>query len=312
MDGWANVTPAARRVMQSLRGRGYACRSGGGDEIWVCCPFCTSRGTTPDRRYRLGVHAISGLAHCFNCRWRAFGTRTFTALRVARPDTAAVAVPVAKPPPKPSLPGDFEPLAEGGWWQDSAVQYLRDRRVSLEQARRHGAGLSLAGRFHHRIVFPIRRAGKLMGCTGRSITEAVPKWLHSRGLKGSFVACPPVANGPVVVTEGVFDALAVARASNYRLGSVAILGTKLTADRYADFEHAGFVLLWMDPDAAGRNAVRGLGAMLADQGHTVRFARSAGDPGSMTNAEIAGAAKAAIPWTADAAETWAREENDNE
>ena len=283
-------------IVEQLRRRGIASKPSIGPEILVCCPFCISRGTTPDRRYRLGVNTETGMGHCFNCGYRT-RSRALRDLRIAKAVSTAAA-PERRPEVAP--PDDFQPLrkSDRGYWERKAWRYLERRGVSGSQMRRHGIGLSLTGRAHHRVVFPIRGGGEARGWSARSITEATPKWLHSVGLASCYVARRVRPGGAAVVTEGILDALAVARGTGYGVGVVALLGTRLTPAKWGPLEPCRDVLLWLDPDQAGVSAMGQLAPELADRGKRVWVPpQLETDPGDLPDDCILPALRARKPWT---------------
>lgn len=300
--------------MELLRRRGIQSKPASDPrELLVCCPFCVQRGTTPDTKFRLGVRVSgpdAGLANCFNCRYKSRNALDDLKLALPQGLTDENAAPKEV---ETDLPADYEPLKMrgGGHWHKTARRYLLDRRVTPEQIRKHEAGLSLAGRAHHRIVFPIRsgKKGKLIGWTARTITEATPKYLHSHGLKDCYVASSLRDGGKsAVVLEGLFDALAVSRAMGYRIGSVALLGTHLTVSKYKALAKYRDVVLWLDPDDAGVKSVGRLAPDLVDRGHRVRFVMSSEDPGDMKDRAIREALASAAPWTDSAQNAWMLEQ----
>ena len=287
--------------MAALRRRGLACRAADPPEIWVCCPFCERRGTTPDLRFRLGVNVVSGLGHCFNCGWRS--RAALKALRIGhiRMIETMTAKPVVRRP-RPKLPDDYQELAlidkdVWGHWERVAMDYLHGRGIHMGQIRRHRIGLSLTGPHHHRIIFPIRINEKLVGFSARTITEATPKWLHSKGLAAPFVVRE--SERGVIVVEGIMDALAVDRVVrrwSEPPGVIALLGTRMTETRHRIIRKADKVILWMDPDTAGDTAMMTIGARLFDAGHTVVVIESETDPGDMDRDAIESILTVERPW----------------
>jgi len=280
------------------------CKHAGGYEITLNCPFCVGRGTTQDTRYRLGINVRYNLCHCFNCHFKS---------RDALRDLKVTLIhdfpeePAEPKKPERELPEDYEPLngPKGAHWQKVAWRYLVKRRLAPRQIRRHEIGISLVGRAHHRVIFPIYGNRKLRGWSGRSIVEATPKWLHSHGMEHAYSICKMSDAGRVVVvTEGIFDSLAVARATKYRTPSVALMGTRLTVQKYKAIADYRKVVLWLDPDEAGMSAMSKIGADLADRGHAVTFVVSDEDAGDLKQSEIHRALMTAKPWTAAAQNLW--------
>ena len=198
-----------------------------------------------------------------------------------------------------TLPKDFELLRTrktSDYWGTLGWDYLVERGITAVQIRRHEVGVSLVGVTHHRVVFPVLdEDGVLAGYSARSIVKAEPKWLHSLGLRTGYIAAR--SKKTVVVTEGVFDALAVARYSQYRVGAVALLGTKLTTSKYKLVSRYQTVVLWFDPDEAGREAITKLGPELSDRGHRVWIVQSTGDPAELSQTEVVTSLRERRPWS---------------
>ena len=57
-------------VLQKIERRfGQSSLRKDGDEIVVCCPYCTRRGMTPDTSGHLGINLRKNVAHCYKCDW---------------------------------------------------------------------------------------------------------------------------------------------------------------------------------------------------------------------------------------------------
>jgi len=174
-----------------------------------------------------------------------------------------------------------------------AVEYLRQRGVSGEIARRYGLGFappgfqnlpaewprpllhsaglqasSQSGRnhdwFRDRIVFPIRdRRSRIVGFGGRTIGEGVPKYLNSpetdvfhkhREVYGLYELLQALRKPDwIVVVEGYMDVIALAQFGIQNV--VATLGTATSTDQVGLlFRYTTSVVFCFDGDTAGRNA----------------------------------------------------------
>ena len=277
-------------VLTQLRRRGLrVIESGQPNELWVCCPFCVDRGKTPDEEYKLGFNYVTGQAHCFRCNWSS-RSGGFRALGVA---SVAESIPLDRRPEdsiaaKPQLPEDFELVYEAtGHWQNVARKYLRDRNITRDQMKEHQIGMSLIGPTRYRIVFPIRDAGRrLRGWSARGfVGQEEPKWLHSPGLRTGFWARR--AGDKLVLVEGIFDALAVARIPIEGVAVMAMLGTRLTEEKRRDLKEYSSVVLWLDSDAAGRKGMEEVAGYFYDGAVKVEYILSGKkDPGSMSDTEL--------------------------
>lgn len=304
------------RILALLLRRGLDARVGARQgEIYLNCPFCVRRGTSPDHRQRLGLNVKKNVGHCFNCGWKS---RTAlrdlqVAVRTSLP-TAAEAYTLRETEPEPktapaALPESFQLLdgADTDHWARRAWCSLIERGMPPSQIVRHRVGMCLTGPFHHRVVFPIRRKRRLLGITARTFVSATPKWLHSKDFTDAFEVSP--ASGPVVLAEGVMDALAIARATSYSLGVVALLGTKLSQRKRRSLRGRREAILWLDPDAAGLGP-RGLGrlsAQLADLGvrsEWVPPVEGGSDPGDLEDAQILRGLAARRPCSLSSSNAW--------
>ena len=174
-----------------------------------------------------------------------------------------------------------------------AVDYLRQRGVSGEIARRYSLGFappgyrslptdwskallqsaglqgsSQPGRSHDwfrdRIVFPIRdRRGRIVGFGGRIICEGSPKYLNSpetdvfhkhREVYGLYELLEALRKPDcIVVVEGYMDVIALAQFGIQN--AVATLGTATSTDQVGLlFRYTSTVVFCFDGDTAGRNA----------------------------------------------------------
>jgi 5S rRNA maturation endonuclease (ribonuclease M5) len=282
-------------VIVQLRRRGHKVRrSGIRNEIWMCCPFCTLNGKTSDTEFKLGVNVRNGKGHCFRCGWRS--RTALTHLQVQ----GSTEVPTEKPATrKPvELPKDFHlltPNDEDDWFQ-LAWKYCVDRGMSEEQILRHKVGLSLEGRFRGRVVFPIYEDDTLVGLTGRTLMKrARPPWLHSENLTTVYWAGRS-GKRTVTVTEGVFDALRLERFLSPKTDTMALLGTHLSEAKMRAFKDYREVILWLDPDRAGINAVTEIGGLLIEREKTVSVVSSNRDPSELDERTIRTCYKEQFAW----------------
>lgn len=263
-------------IIAQLSRHGMSARPSGNDEIRVCCPFCPDRGRSPDDEYALGVNVHTGIGHCFRCGWRS--GFALDKLKVERREFSFEDPKTETPPPR--LPEDFTLLQEddSDEWMTIAWRYVtnppskKGRGISEIQVRNKRLGLSMTGKFAYRVIFPIYRNEKLLGFTGRTILkDGFPKWKHSEGLNAMYPARISKTADTVVLTEGVVDALAVARnLSVLDIGwkicpdSIALLGTGLPAEKMEWIERYQEIVLWMDPDRAGKKFTADIGERLSE------------------------------------------------
>lgn len=230
------------------------------NEVFICCPFCTERGETPDHRFRFGVNYVTGQAHCFNCGKKF---RDFEFLKKAlteKLDTGEWQLSqetIKKDAMKPSevkLPEDFIALSEAGrktHWDRVALDYLHKRGISIRQIKEKNIGYSMVGDFRYRIVIPVYHQGKLEGIVARAFVQDLePKYRNSLGNK-TLYNVPKTQKKTAILSEGCFDALAIERAVESSMDSMAVLGHSLTERQLSILKDYDRVILWTDPDVAG-------------------------------------------------------------
>lgn len=229
------------------------------NEIRLCCPFCTERGTTPDTRFRLGVNTASGAAHCYNCEYKSWGEHTFKNL------SRALAIPVnAEEIPAdpnaykdpPGLPEEFIPLKRNDPEGKDAWNYLIRRGVTELQIERYRVGYALAGRFAYRTLFPVRDTqNEIVGVIGRDYSgQQEPGYLYPTGMDKhlwpieAWQRAKKRAHASLVVCEGAFDALSCERAGYY---SVATLGRIPNEAQLECLKQMKTVTMMLDNDRDG-------------------------------------------------------------
>lgn len=197
------MTSRADAVLAAIGNR-RAARSG-----WVRanCPFCVLSTGKDDRSQALGLNTATGGWHCFRCG------------ESGRVPTDGFARPKASPIPVDAelqtLPQGFVPLGtEPGLSALSTLHirsYLDRRGIRRHVWREAGIGCALSGRWAHRAIVPVRRPdASLVGWVARHVGENPMRYLNSSGaIPGLFNegALYVETNTPVMVVEGVFDAL---------------------------------------------------------------------------------------------------------
>lgn len=176
-----------------------------------------------------------------------------------------------------------------------AVEYLKERGVSGEIARRFRVGYAPSGwrnlpaefprglleasglmiskdggsydRFRNRIMFPIRdRRGRVVGFGGRVMDDVTPKYLNSpetavfkkhKEVYGLYELLSAVRKPlRIIVVEGYMDVIALVQHGIPNV--VATLGTATSAEHIRElFRQTSEIVICFDGDAAGRNAAWG-------------------------------------------------------
>lgn len=255
------------------------------NELWLCHgQGCIENGEhTPDTRFRLGVNLKDGRAHCFNCEWKSRGHYTFHALsklfRMSFEDVAyfAEAEETECEEKQFTLPKEFELLGDGSNLDEEFVReawhYLtEERKLSAEQIVKKRVGYAITGRYAYRVLFPVWNVeSELVGIVARSWCDAEPKYLNSMseaGFERTFYNAHKLkpkknrhsrngyeAGETVVITEGLFDALAVEKSYRHCI-ALASFGA-LTENQARLLDGFRDVIVFADFDEPGlREAIK--------------------------------------------------------
>jgi hypothetical protein len=216
-----------------------------GANVYFNCPFCG------DTRRRLGISLEKGVYGCFNCD--EGGTLPSLLRRLQ--------IEASLPRPsherqKPILESSVQwpehsvavSLARKGYLASRAKDYLKSRRLKMTWCVRNQVRYTTRGRLADRVVFPSVRDGKLEYWVARAISDDVkPKTLHPTGISRpiwTYQTWEPEER--IVITEGVFDAIAA--------GGCATLGcgvSKAQIQELAAFGVEEYVIAF-DGDKDGR------------------------------------------------------------
>ena len=187
-----------------------------------------------------------------------------------------------------------------------AFAYLKSRGIGWDEITAYDIRFSDSGRYYGRVLVPIYEGGKLVNFIGRSFMDVIkPKYLfphtgetlltqneavfgYEEALKGEC--------GAVVITEGVFDAMAVNKIADIR--GVAILSSYLSDGQYRKLMRlprsiAYFVSLDAD---AHRHAVKIAKKLHNGDRNVAVVLLQQGDPASLSKEELVAALGAAEPF----------------
>lgn len=185
---------------------------------------------------------------------------------------------VKKPPKKVVLPFGFEKLEnieENDPLLGQARRYVKKRGITLRQLHEHEIGATVADDlYRYRIIFPVRREGKLVGLVARDWTgKSEKKFLNSDNTRSLYNADPKkYGTKMAILSEGVVKALAIERAFRYKVCSAATLGATITdpqVNQLTDFKE---VVLFSDPDRVGLKGFLGVANNLQSMVEKVSFA----------------------------------------
>jgi hypothetical protein len=268
-----------------------------GREWWACCPFHEER--TPSWQIRdcpedperhacwrcLGAcHDGGGAAELVRRRLDLPTTRDAIAWMrrggaARRPEPAIGAPELVPPRARPSRLGGFAlppgvAFAPLDRWPRAAREYAEGRGLEAWQVERWGVGYAVDGRLAGRIVFPWRDdRGVVRGYTARAFLPGIRKHDEPREEDGAAVGhvlgeelWPRGGRRVVVVVEGMWDGLAVERATGACFG--AARGSHLSPAHAAKLSTFDEVVACAEPDEAGRRYGDALRAAL---GRWTRF-----------------------------------------
>jgi len=184
------------------------------------------------------------------------------ALRVQRQADEAV-----EADPRPPLPANFDPST---WPLEPRVWLYK---CGLSNAIIKANGFYWCDRIK-RVVLPVLDGSKLCYWQARGFDKDRPKYLNPKIDKPAFKS-GPLSSGPLVLTEDILSAVKVGQVAR----AWSILGTALSLSTASAVAALGVpVLIWLDPDEAGRKGRRRIAAQLRAMGVDVRIIRAEQDP----------------------------------
>jgi hypothetical protein len=254
--------------MQSYVERNFDSRRSGDFET-IKCVFC-------GKQWKLYVNVVDEKpwGWCFSCEtWTDAvklvmthrGVDRFRAKEIMNGgeySRGGSARPVAKAPEPgaPVLPPEYEPLSPLGHGGLSGTMYeYARRRMTSAQVVQHGIGFCASGPYCGRLIVPATKDGVIAYFVARAVrcSPGAPRYLNpSRGSLGVgksqilFGLDQARADGldDIVLTEGVFDALALGPRG------VAILGKQLSDEQLIMLRSVKRVGVMLDADAADEQA----------------------------------------------------------
>ncbi len=287
-----NLTLAESDLEQPIRGEG-------GKALRAKCPYHGS-----DHQRSLRVNLETGHFKCHACQaWGYLDShrKQSQATRLGDHPRNLHVLPMQSPPrpsplPRPDLAArlaEYQTALPGS----PAAAYLEKRAIPLALAQGLAAGYAASGSWlgrewrQGRLVFPhTTPEGEIVNLYGRAIGDVPAQYKHLKhdhlpGAKG-YVNAQALreGEGPLALTEGVFDLLALLAAGHTR--ALAIFG--LDGWRWDWAKDAGELILALDNDEAGRRAA----------GDLARSARLRGKRVALLEPEAYAGAK-------DIAEAWA-------
>lgn len=208
-------------LLEQVLGSSYRLQN---NETAFHCPKCSHR------KKKLQINLVTGRAHCWVCNFSAH-----TIPQLLRKVNASQAVikealkllgeyktyvhdknEVTKW--NVSLPSCFKPLWEKPKGDDivykHAVKYLMDRKISMRDVTRYGIGYCSDSQYANRIIVPsYDSTGKLNYFIARDIFPNSKMKYKNPPMSKNVVIFELLINWkmPIVLCEGVFDAIAIKR-----------------------------------------------------------------------------------------------------
>jgi DNA primase len=270
---WNRRSFVVRCPLPDHQDRTPSCSMTQRDGRWlVCCHGCGFRGD--------GVDLLAALDGMTTSEW----------LRIRAQRAAPLPVPHRRPPARPAPP--FRPLCSredlDGWLDAChaalldgttsapARRYARQRGLTPQEIRAWRIGYAIPTRLpklrrmQGRLVLPCPG-----GIEARAVGDTKPKYLGAnllvdRKLPFALDQVTPAA-GPLVLVEGIFDALALQRAE---VQAIALRGKPLALQAAQQLRALGFTTAYISLDAdAAPAAVLEIGRTLARAGLTPYWAR---------------------------------------
>jgi hypothetical protein len=178
------------------------------------CPFCVDLTGKADKRQSLGIKPSIEFFQCFKCGTRG---RLPEQEDLFQPVVEEIKTPVAED--IKIIREAFEPLWTDDSWNsiflETPVGYLKGRGVSREIVRDAQIGAALSGWFAGRVVVPVLDLDERtwLGFSARDWTDKQKlRYRYPRGMERAKFLYNQVAlyresDHPVMIVEGVFDAL---------------------------------------------------------------------------------------------------------
>lgn len=178
------------------------------------CPICVLKTGKEDKRWSMGFHPESARYKCFRCQTWGVLHDDFSDMSEANPDDGE------EGPEKIDPPSDFMPLGEEPAATAEVTQYARwyleDRNVPLQTWQTCDIGVSLQDKlFKQRIIVPIKDddetwfgyVGRLWDDNGNPLRYRYPAGMARGSLLWNHHALYELTDEPIILVEGVFDAL---------------------------------------------------------------------------------------------------------
>lgn len=234
-------------ILKVLRQKYEVKETADSNEVRICCPSpkCS------DGNFHLYISLSAHWAFCHLCN------TTFLLHQLLNKSIKQLGNQFdAKMVPKQSTCYKFElpPNMIRATSNKDAMQYLVTRNLSRADVIKYKFGYCKEGRFAHRIIIPISCLGTDVGFIARTITEARPKYLYSKGFrkaKALYNFAPAKRHyGQIVLVEGIFDVIRVGDSAVALLGSFLSSGQRDLLLKFLPED--ALVVVMLDEDAGSK------------------------------------------------------------
>ena len=204
------------QLLEGAFGGGYL--NVDGVNFHMCCPQCKDSRTSKKKLY---IQLEDGWFHCWVCGlsgknlnflFRKFAPSRANACRDLFPDKSSKIVVVEDQIEIPDLPDDLILLVEAGKDPDArdVLDYLRSRGLTQGDLYRWRVCVSNEFQFRRKAIFPsFSSDGQFNYYTARHIDETKFKYKNAKIPKRNIVfnEIDIDWNNPIILVEGVFDAV---------------------------------------------------------------------------------------------------------
>lgn len=251
-------------------------------EHYYFCPFCHHH------RPKLAVNVNTGMWHCWKCDRAGRSLLSLVRKLHVPPEIRKDIVSIlrAHTPKKEltddvqieplTLPTEFVPLVEGkGITVRRAISYLKNRGIRRADCIQYNIGYCVGGLYDNRIIIPSYDGlGRLNYFVGRDFTDSQYIKYRNPPVSKNVIGFESRINWeyPVVLAEGMFDAIAI------RWNAIPLIGSTISQALKAKIlETKVPVYLALDDDALKKTVK--IARTLMDEGISVRFVELSGhDP----------------------------------
>lgn len=244
----------------------------------VVCPFCSAVGERPSASINNNLSTWS--IHCYKCKTTKIQDKGVLSLEELRLQKEALA--------KANEPLDlFMPSAASTVFSQEGRTWLQNNGISNSMARKYGLCFNEETQG---VILPCyRKNGNTLDLTWlqeRGVVEGAPKYRQPRSSKqGTWNNLPWGLSKVAVVTEDIASGVRISDATNDRLNAHSLMGTFMNDSQLRLLMSYETVVLWLDSDKAGKDAVRKIRPVLS-MFTNVKNIVTAEDPKRLSNREI--------------------------